>query len=296
MHRLIGRGIVGALLTGITLLAASACALPPGTDGDLTNQWPALAEPTGWEPKAGPCFTEFFVQSHRATYDPIECTKDHRYETVHVGQFTGDAARLDSPPKAGSPELKAAWAECDAKTTEFLGGEWRDGKIWIGVSTPSTGNWSGGARWYRCEVAAREDLWEGAVSGSKSLKGEFAGDSQLKYGCYQHDRGQEEVAKACTEAHNSEYTGFVKVNYAWDDLKNHDDEFFSKCRSNIARYAGVPDDGNVKFRTGVSIKWPELADWEAGDTTIRCYMWLGSEKKTRSIKGAGGGGLPIHYA
>jgi hypothetical protein len=78
-----------------------------------------MAEPTGWEPKAGACFAEFFVQAHRATYTPIECTQDHRYETVLVGQFTGDAAKLDTPPRAGSPEMKAAWADCDAKTTEF---------------------------------------------------------------------------------------------------------------------------------------------------------------------------------
>lgn len=255
-----------------------------------------MAEPTGWEPAAGACFAEFNVQAHRATYNPIDCAKDHRYETVLIGQFTGDAAKLDAPPRAGSPEMKAAWADCDAKTTSFLGGEWRNGKIWIGISIPSNGNWDGGARWYQCQVAAREDLWESAVNSSKSLKGEFASDSTLKYGCYQHDKDADEIAKACNEAHNAEYTGFIKVDYAWDDLKNHDDEFFKKCWSNIAQYAGVPDDSNIKYRTGVSIKWPERADWEAGDTTIRCYMWLGSEKKTRSIKGAGNGGLPIHYA
>jgi Septum formation len=297
MRRVISRGIVGTLLTGVTVLALAACSLPPGTDGDLTNQWPAMAAPTGWEPKTGACSTEFFVQAHRATYDPIECTKDHRYETVFVGQFTGDAAALSSPPGAGKPEMAAAWADCDAKATEFLGGEWRDAKIWIGVSTPSAGNWAGGARWYRCEVGAREELREGVVSMAKSLKGEFAGASALRYGCYQHEKESfERVEKACTEPHNAEYTGFVKVSYAYTDLKNHADEFFGKCRSSIARYAGVPDDGNVKYRTGVSIDFPAQADWEAGDSNVRCFMWLGSEKKTRSIKGVGTGGLPIHYA
>jgi Septum formation len=297
MRRVISRGIAGTLLAGITVLAVSACSLPPGTDGDLTNQWPAMAPPSGWEPKAGACTTEFFVQAHRTTYDPIDCTKDHRYETVFVGQFTGDAAALANPPAVGKQEMTAAWADCDAKTIEFLGGDWRDAKIWIGVSTPSPGNWSGGARWYRCEVGLREDLHGGAVGTAKSLKGEMAGESAAKYGCYQHEKDSaDNVEKPCSEAHNSEYTGFVKVDYAYPDLKNHTDEFFGKCRSNIARYAGVPDDSNVKYRTGVLIDWPSPADWQAGDTNIRCYMWLGSEKKTRSIKGVGSGGLPIHYA
>ncbi len=293
MRRVFSRGTVSAVLAGVVLLAISACSKAPG----ITSQWSAMGEPTGWEPKASVCQSEFFVQAFRATYKPIDCTQDHRYETVIVGQFTGDAANLSTPPTAGSPEMKAAWADCDAKTTAFLGGEWRNGKIWIGISVPSNGNWSGGARWYQCQVAAREDLWDGTVSSTKSLKGEFAGDSPLKYGCYQHDKdAQDDTPKACNEAHNTEYAGFVTVSYAWDDLKNHDTEFFGKCRSAIAKYAGVPDDGMMKYRTGVSIKWPERADWEAGDTSIRCYMWLGTEKKTRSIKGAGTGGLPIHYA
>lgn len=292
MRRVLSRGVVGATLAAITLLAVSACSSVPG----ITSQWSAMTEPRGWEPKAGACFTEFFVQAHRATYKPIECTTEHRYETIAIGQFSGNAASLTSPPGAGSPELKAAWADCDAKTTEFLGGEWRNGKIWVGVSTPSSGNWTGGARWYRCEIGARASLYEGTTSRSKTLKGEFAGESALKYGCFQQEEKEEAVEKACTEPHNAEYTGFVKVSYTYDELKDHHEEFFRKCWSNIAQYAGVPDDGNVKYRTGVYIGPPTRADWEAGDTTIRCYMWLGKEKKTRSIKGAGNGGLPIHYA
>jgi hypothetical protein len=285
--------MVGSALAGFALLAVSACASVPG----ITSSWSAMAEPTGWQPTAGACSAEFFAQAYRATYSPIDCTTDHRYETVFVGQFTGAAAQLSSPPVAASAEMKAAWADCDAKTTEFLGGEWRDGRIWIGVSTPSNGNWSGGARWYRCEAAARESLWEGAVSSTKSLKGEFGADSLLKYGCYHVEKESADfVDKACTEAHNAEYTGFFIVGYAWADLKNHSDEFLGKCRSIIAKYAGVPDDRNVKYRTGVWVERPTLVDYNAGDTTMRCYMWLGNENKTRSIKGAGNSGLPIHYA
>jgi hypothetical protein len=295
MRRVFSRGVVGALLAGITLLAVSACSLPPGTDGDLTNQWPAMGAPSGWEPKSGVCSMDFAVQAYRATYNPLDCTQGHRYETIVVGQFTGNAANLSSPPAAGSPELKAAWAECDAKTTEFLGGEWRNGKIWISVSTPSPGNWTGGARWYRCEAGAREQIWGDVIYRSKSLKGELAGDSPLRIGCYQ-DGDNDRVEKACTEPHNMEFSGTVKVSYEFADLKNHRDEFFQKCRSNIAVFVGVPDDGNMKYRTGVAIDWPGQADWTAGDNAVRCFMWLNKETKSKSVKGAGNSGLPIHYA
>src|SRR5690348_10792099 len=130
MRGVFSRGTVSVLLAGVVLLAVSACTRAPG----ITSDWAAMGEPAGWEPKAGACQTEFLVQAFRATYKPVDCTQDHRYETVAIGQFTGDAANLSAPPTAGSAEMKAAWADCDAKTTAFLGGDWRDGKIWIGVS------------------------------------------------------------------------------------------------------------------------------------------------------------------
>src|SRR2546428_487435 len=102
-------GFVGVLLIGATALAMSGCSLPPGTDGDLTNQWPMMAAPTGWEPEAGKCHSAFEVAATRSSYYPVDCTQLHSYETVAVVQFTGNAANLGAPPGAGSPEMKAAW-------------------------------------------------------------------------------------------------------------------------------------------------------------------------------------------
>lgn len=288
----ISRGIA---LACVTLLAVSACANPPGTDGDLTNQWPAIAAPAGWEPKVGTCHAEFATTLYRATYKPVDCAGDHRYETVHLGQFTGDALNPGTPPSADAAAMKAAWAECDAKTTEFLGGEWREGRFWFGVSVPSSGNWAGGARWFRCEVTALDGPWGSPISWTKSFKGELAGSSDLRFGCYQIPKEDDKdwVAVACTTGHNAEFAGVVAVNEAWETLGTNPASIHQKCRSVIAKYVGVPDDGNMKYRTGSYYTYPSEQGWEAGDHGIKCHLWLNGKNLTRSLKGTGNSGLPI---
>ena len=168
-----------ALLAAAVLAALSGC-----SSVDLADQWPAIVEPTGWEPKTGVCSSSFSAMTFRNAYTPLDCAQTHTYETVHMGRFTGDAAALDKPPARGSTALGAAWAECDAKTTEYLGGQWRDARITIGVSVPSPGNWEGGARWFRCAAAPTKVQFGTTTTWAKSLKGELAQQSTLRIGCY----------------------------------------------------------------------------------------------------------------
>ncbi|WP_203912124.1 septum formation family protein [Rhizocola hellebori] len=296
----IKRGIAGVVLAGLTLLA-SACANPPGTDGNLVNEWPEIAAPEGWVPKADTCHKEFAMTSYRRAYTPVSCTTEHRYETVHLGEFTGDAAKLTAPPTApGNADLLAAYKDCDAKTTAFVGGEWRSGRLWIGVSVPSPGAWEGGARWYRCEVSLREDdpYLPGPANWSKSLKGEFSAQSELKYGCYDipSDEKKAWVVVACTAGHNAEFVGTFPVTDAWATLNDEAvaKTIHTKCRSMIAGYVGVPDNGDMKYRTGTYYHYPSEAEWADGDHAIRCHLWLSGKTLTRSLKGTGNSGLPIN--
>jgi hypothetical protein len=280
-----------ALVFAATLLAVSGCARV-----DLVNEWPAIAEPAGWEPKAGACTSSFATISYRSAYIPVDCSGSHTYETVHIGQFTGDAASLDKPPALGSTALAAAWAECDAKTTEFVGAQWREGRILIFVSIPSSGNWEGGARWYRCEVSAADADATSPESRSKSLKGEFAAASQLRFGCSQRDEGVEPVDKACTEPHNAEFVGVFTTADSWDDVQKNSQNVHQKCRSLIAAYAGVPDDGNMKYRAGSWYWTASKAAWDEGDHGVRCMLWMGKKSFTSTVKGGGTKALPINYA
>jgi hypothetical protein len=296
----IKRGIAGMLLAAVALLTASACANPPGTDGNLANEWPEMAAPQGWTPKADTCHKEFAVTSYRRAYTPVSCTTEHRYETVHLGEFTGDAAKLPSPPTApGSPELLAAYKDCDAKANAFVGGEWRSGRLWLGVSVPSSGSWEAGARWYRCEVSVKDDPYlPGPANVSKSLKGEFGGASELKYGCYDipSDEKKEWVSVACTASHNAEFVGTFPMPDDWAKLNDEAvaTTIHTKCRSLIAGYVGVPDNSDMKYRTGTYYRYPNEVDWVGGDRVIRCHLWLDGKKLTRSLKGTGSKGLPLN--
>jgi hypothetical protein len=62
----------------------------------------------------------------------------------------------------------------------------------------------------------------------------------------------------------------------------------------IAAYVGVPDNGDMKYRTGTYYWYPGEEDWENGDRSIRCHLWLSGKTLKRSLKGTGTGGLPIN--
>jgi hypothetical protein len=280
------------LLAAAVLAVASGCARV-----DLTNEWPGLAEPTGWEPKAGVCTSSFSAITYRSSYTPTDCGQTHVYETVHVGRFAGDGAALDKPPARGHTALLAAWAECDTKTTDYLGGQWRDAKITIGVSVPSVGAWESGARWFRCEAAPTRTPFSDATVWGKSLKGELAQDSTLKITCVRipEDDDEEWPEIGCGEPHNGEYVGsFTSTDtWAWVDDDANGQAIHRKCLTVIASYVGVPDDRNMQYRSGSGYWAPREEDWQDGDHNVRCYLYL-DKNVTRSLKGGGSKALPIN--
>jgi hypothetical protein len=289
----IGRTGFGLVLAA-ALLATSACAgqLPAGADGDLANQWPAVARPEQWRPVEGVCSTGITGFSPLVTYNPLDCGKEHRYETVAVADFTGAAASRTTPPTDGSPDLVAAWADCAKKTTAHLGGEWYNGSVWIGVTLPSTAAWGGGARWYRCELAALNALSGDEMTRTSSLKGEFAKASPLKYGCYQYSKRL--TAIACDKAHNAEFVGVWDAgNVPFSSLPGLRNKIVSKCHSVVAKFVKVPDDGNMRYRTGLIWDYPTAKEWAAGNHIVRCHLWLDKKKLTKSLKGGGSKVLPV---
>lgn len=289
MRTVISRSVACALLACVTVLTATACAKE-----DLTKQWPAMAAPVGWEPRVGTCHSTFNETSHLGGYKPVDCTTSHGFETTHIGKFDGSVAAGIVPPTRTL--LAAAWAECDAKTSEYLGGPWRDATIWIGVSVPSRGNWEGGARWFRCEAGVTTHRIGQLTDYSASVKGALTGESELRRGCYQipKDKAADSVPTACNVAHNAEYVGSFVSNDTYEQLESNLASAHQKCRSLIARYVGVPDDGQMKYRTGSSYSYPSEQDWEDGDRGVRCHLWLDTKKLTSSLKGGGTKALPIN--
>jgi hypothetical protein len=273
------------------MLAAAGCARLPGIDGVLTDQWPAMAEPKLWSPVAGTCHSSFNPTLNRTGTAFGDCAKAHAAEIIHVGQFQG-ADGLDKPPAVGSPAHKAAWAECDAKASEHLGGAWRERKVWIGISVPTASSWTGGARWFGCEMGVITRMKGALVNVSYSLKGKFEGEAALLFGCLQVDKDGKFTEKACTEAHNSEFVGVVAWDTSWEDLNKEvdkeDDAVHRKCLTTVGTYVGA------SVRSGTYVWIPAENDWNSGDRTVRCFFWLGADKTvSKSMKGVGAGEWPL---
>lgn len=286
---------LGAAVGGVLLLAA--CTVPAGTDGDLDDDWAAPPQPVSWRPDSGTCQRTGFTETVRlAGYAPVDCAREHLVETVHVGRVEGE--RLTVPPD-GSAEQRAGYAECLDRSTAFLGDDWRTGRLWLGVAMPSRDAWSGGARWFRC------DLWEirrkgepAGVLRTGTLRDALRGGG-LRHGCttaaVKNGQVQSMSPVECSRPHNAEFAGvYVAPDVPYPaSRKDLDDLSVKGCRGVAARFAAIPDDGDLYFRTGLITEPFSAREWERGNRGVLCHLWL-SRSVSRSMKGAGPTVLPAN--
>ncbi|BCJ43264.1 hypothetical protein GCM10010168_44270 [Actinoplanes ianthinogenes] len=300
-----GLGFDLAATLGLMLLVAAGCGNPGRVDGNLTNDWGAMPPATGFEPMAATChLANFAATGPRATYEEVDCSVQHRTETVYVGTYTGTAADAEQPPVETSSGARAAYHTCDEKTTAYVGAPWRTARLWIGVTHPSPAAWSGGSRWFRCDVVELDSIEDNGalVERQGSLRGALATSSDLALGCYAiklDDNGAIDTMPPanCTDKHNAEFAGvwdapadasYPKGDAAWE-------EFHDGCRTVVSAYTGVPDDKNLQYRTGV-VSLPGNTDvWAQGDRGVRCYLWLDGAELTSTLKGKGTKALPVQY-
>ncbi|MBQ1070629.1 septum formation family protein, partial [Micromonospora sp. D75] len=178
-------------------------------------------------------------------------------------------------------------------------GDWRSGRLRLSVVFPSALAWSGGARWYRCDVAEVTDLDQGDVAErTGSLRGALKPGSKLALGCFNPKMSKDDVQEmrpvACTAKHHAEFVGVYQapdISYAEFErtpLRTH-----KACRGLIAKYAKLPDDGNMQYRAGTIIYHPYAEQWRDGDRGVQCFLWVSDRTLTRSVKGAGAKALPI---
>ncbi len=281
------RRYAAATALALTLLV-SGCANPPGTDGDLANEWPSIADPVGWTPEVS-CQNYFGTSLilSRVRYTPVDCGADHSYEIFHVGQITGAEADLANPPDTGSVTYRKAWSECDTQASSFLGGPWRERKVWLSLSFPAYAPWVSGAKWFTCSMSRIGDLGADALAATGSLKGAFA-EAQLQHSCFQVPEEGRGEAKSCTEPHNAEFVGVADWNL---DLAAMDKEWdgntaklHAPCRTLINTFVGA------SVNSGTWLKKPSDSDWEAGDRSMRCFLYTGDISLKRSMKGVGAKG------
>ena len=302
MRHPLGIAAVSAL---VVLGLVAGCSKPAGVDGNLVNGWQSMAAPTGFEPTAGTCHLANFAQvGIRSSYEEVGCDLPHRAETVYVGSYPDPAAEASAPPAEGSAGARAAYRTCDLQTAQYIGGPWRTARLWIGVTHPSAAAWTGGARWFRCEVLEISSIEDdgGLVQRVGTLRDVLEDPgSDLRLTCYAIQLGAAGAigtmpAANCGAKHNAEFVGlwyagalaYPKNDAAWA-------KFHAGCRKIIGSYADVPDDADQQYRTGV-VSLPGGADvWALGDDGVRCYLWVDGATLTSSVKGKGVKGLPILY-
>jgi hypothetical protein len=294
------RWVAVAAAGGLSAGVLAGCSLPAGVDGKLVDDWAAVSEPKSFTPPAEVCHdADFTASASLASFNPVECTKPHRTETIFVGTFT--AAGLSSPPASGSDELRDAYAECDKKVRDYLGSDFRTGRLWLGVAVPSSKGWKGGSRWFRCELAEKRDHENlgDTVRRTESLKGALRRSGPLNLACYQvkaqkDGRIDSRNPVICDRTHNSEFAGvFTAPVEAYPNSQSDWDKMHAACRSTVAKYVRLPDDGNLRFRTGTVVVPGSPEDWQMGNRGVRCYLYNSGKTFTRSLKGAGPSGLPV---
>ena len=284
---------LAAAVAVVAALSAAGCAA--SSESDLTDDWPVPAAAQPFRPATGICHEQLATTGSADTYQPVSCAELHLTETFHVG------AAQDAPvvPGAGSAPARQAYAECAAEAVGYLGGPWRAARIAVHVIWPSAKGWSGGSRWFRCDVTEADLGTQDDKSRTGSLAGALKGDSPLRLGCFNPKVSDDDVrtmtAVACTTRHRAEYVGLwtaPDIPYAQQVADRT--RTAAGCRSAIAAFAGVRDDADMQYRSGWISYNPTRTQWQLGERRVRCFLWFSDRTLTRSLKGAGPVALPVH--
>ncbi|MEU5791665.1 septum formation family protein [Micromonospora purpureochromogenes] len=284
---------------GAALLALTGCGTPTGVDADLADDWPALAAPQGFVPAAGVCHAGVQDVGYLSGYHPLDCARSHRAETMHVGTLTGADARRATPPAGGTGGMLAARAECDREVRRAVGADWRSGRLGLAVVFPSPAAWTGGARWFRCDLTEVESVDEArAIPRTGSLKGALTRDTDLRLRCFEPKVDGDDVeameAVSCTARHHAEFVGVWPAGgLSYTQVTKGDGRVHKGCLGVLAKYTGVPNDGNLRFRAGSIFYHPLEREWRDGNRGVQCFVWVSDRTLTRSLKGVGTRGLPV---
>ncbi|MFI6784091.1 septum formation family protein [Micromonospora sp. NPDC050276] len=293
------RAMTTLFAAAVTAVLLVGCAGSGGLDGDLTDDWAALPAPSAFTPAAGVCHAADFTDLvSLASYEPVDCAGPHRLETVHVGAFPVERT---TAPATGSAELRGAFAECDTRATGYVGDDWRSGRLRLSVALPNGPGWAAGSRWFRCDLTELTTVEAAAtvVVRSGSLRDALKTPGGLRLGCQQTREGsgrgvQTLIPVECGKQHDAEFVGVWRApDTAYPTREADWLPLYTGCRSVLARYAGVPDDAQLRFRSGVVVRPPGAGRWKVGDRGVRCYLWLSDRTVTASLKGAGPTGLPV---
>lgn len=290
----------------VVLVAAfglSACAgLPPGVDGDLTNSWPAMAQAKVSVPASGVCYHETTTGNAVGDEITVPCTGVHLTETVFVGAFTGADADRSSRPADGTPALANAYSQCRKGATDYLGDDFKMGMLDLDLVLPTGNAWTGGARWFRCDIDRYTDLDYSQLddNASTSAKDGLRGARPLGVTCLiVTDDGKDSITGQkpidCAQPHNGELAGlYTAPDVPLPTDKTAAENMASKgCEAVVAKFLGLPGTAVDNPVLGWGYGNFSAERWQLGDRTVRCTALgfkgnsVNGARFTGSVKGIG---------
>ncbi|GAA4260280.1 septum formation family protein [Dactylosporangium darangshiense] len=292
MKRIAALACVVVLIGG----ALSGCAVKAG-DGDLTDDWAMMSAPKVPEPETGSCWTTSATEVSDLTPSNVTqttCDLTHTFETAKVGHFSGTAANSSSPPSPS--QLADAWTDCDKAVADYLGAEWQAGRVYVQVTPPTSRQWTGGARFYRCDVASLRTEAGIFDPRKETMKGTLASGGELRLTCgtqvgTTNDSWDDITPAKCTDPHDVEYVGFVSspTNDYPTGSKAVDDAFSKACEAKMLAFIGMSRSSWSSQKSLYYGYWmtADKDEWTAGNHTARCYLMIDKKKINRSLKGAG---------
>jgi hypothetical protein len=288
------RAALLAILALVLVAGAAGC----GSDSSGTARAAGAAPPPSQAPPVGACYLAVVEVSRVATDRQVDCATVHRAETAAVGVFAGLHAAADRPPAPGTTALRAAFADCDAEVSTFVGGDWRGAALSVKVAVPDPVRWSGGARWFRCDLyelvsvdggTARRAPLDTPKERTGSLRGVVKGGRSPAYSCFTEDEWSQLWPAGCTDKHRFEYVGiWTAPDLAFEEMEDDDERLFRECRKVINVFLGLPRSSAVgRQMAGVTFRLPSPEAWSRGDRGVRCFLWSDDKVLTRSLRGTG---------
>ncbi|WP_433222971.1 septum formation family protein [Dactylosporangium sp. CS-047395] len=302
------RGI-SSLAAALVLLAACAPDVPAASPSPSPSPSPSSSAPPA-RPVVGGCLSTTGRVQYGGKGDPIaspiDCAEPHQLEVVKTAAFPAGAA----VPSWGSADLRAAYADCAAAASAYVGIDFHLGWLFVHVGRPDSTAWAAGDHAYVCGVAETESTnWLAVVlPRSGSLKGaratgsglvfsrcaQVSGDQPDADGFYQTITGEYRVD--CATAHDAELAGVIELpDGPFPEWQAQADYAEPRCIKAIAARLGLSE--SAFLRRGDIARYTTTLDnehqWSAGDRVLRCYAVVPSDHLfTGTLEGLGAKPLP----
>jgi hypothetical protein len=296
---------LAVVLTALTMLVSGCAGGHRVGDGHIGTEWAVFAEAKVPTPGTGVCRQgsdgQVGLDLAVFTADVITCRDYHLTETYHVGLFTGAAAEGAQPPALGDDGLAEAFQICQDAATSFLGDAWLRARVAIVPVPPTSAQWRGQARWFRCEMLEVSDASDTIVPRMTSLRDGLRDSAPAALTCAK-DAGRTAGTVDtvdfvdCATPHTVEFAGAQSRPagpYPGHEAASR--VALKGCATLGARYLGLTESA---LRARSDLAWLAIdaseQQWQEGDRSYRCFIGTADRGKpiTGSIHNLGSHPLP----